>query len=425
MDRGSPELYQPRGIFLEHIVSIEVLSEILSPSHIVVNVIIGEAIIKFEFKSLKRQGIRNLETDLYVTYNTNPIPYNQWLNVKAVADREALLRQLAATFHENAPWAPIISAVFAKLVEDYNKITAGVVKDLIPDTKDTPIPFLISPYIVEDSGTIFFGPPGKGKSWTAMLMAVSIDSNSTLVYNVKKSVPVLYVNLERSEASMSRRLAKVNTALGLDRNRRLKAINLRGYTLTDTIDAIKAGVLAYDLGLVIVDSMSRSGATDLNSNVDSNQIMNLLNSLQKSWMIIAHTPRDNDNHIYGSIMQEAAADVVVGIRSKPIDIGKMYVTLRVEKANEFEAPEAEAWEYTMNTYGLVSVVKTEEKLSLNAVDHGATIQQYLVEHGESTTVEIAEATKIHRSTISTELNNSEVFYETGNKRGRAKLYNCR
>jgi len=64
-----------------------------------------------------------------------------------------------------------------------------------------------------------------------MAMAVSVDAGCSEIWNVEQANS-LYINLERSERSMVKRLGGINTALGLDPARSLPFLNVRGQTLS-------------------------------------------------------------------------------------------------------------------------------------------------------------------------------------------------
>ena len=190
--------------------------------------------------------------------------------------------------------------------------------------------------IPKGTGVIVNSRPGMGKSWIVMLIAVTVDSGSTTLWNAERG-NVLYINLERSESSMRRRLGGVNTALGLDYNRPLRFLNVRGKSLVDIRDSVKDIVEKEDIKLIIVDSISRAGMGSLIEDNVAMKITDLLNNLvqetDRAWLGIAHRAHANQN-VFGSIHFIAAADVVVKLESARNLNKELGIKLTVEKQND-------------------------------------------------------------------------------------------
>mgnify|MGYP001573377695 CR=1 FL=1 len=91
--------------------------------------------------------------------------------------------------------------------------TAGAPERVLPT-------YILWPYIVREGGAVLCGPPGCGKGYIALLMAVSTDAGVSTIWPVQQA-RVLLVNLRRSDESLRQRLGNVNAALGLPRTRRL------------------------------------------------------------------------------------------------------------------------------------------------------------------------------------------------------------
>ena len=77
---------------------------------------------------------------------------------------------------------------------------------------DIALESLIYPYIIRGGGTIVFAPPGKGRSYTPLLMGVSVDAGISDIWNTTQA-KVLFINLDGSAQSIQRRIGLVNTAL--------------------------------------------------------------------------------------------------------------------------------------------------------------------------------------------------------------------
>jgi len=231
---------------------------------------------------------------------------------------------------------------------------------VIGDADANPITFLVDPYVIQGGGTILYAPPGKGKSYTGMLMAVAIDAGNQNLWPVTRQ-RVAFVNLERSTGSIARRLECVNSALGEDPNRPLICINQRGSSLTDVRDVIRKCIDTYGIDCIILDSISRAATGDLNDNRSTNQLIDTLNGLCKTWVALAHTPRGDSSHVYGSVHFEAGADIMVKMMSEESP-NKLGIALKITKANDMPPKPIQAISYMFDSIGLASaeVAKLED-----------------------------------------------------------------
>jgi len=226
------------------------------------------------------------------------------------------------------------------------------------DAERKPIEFWLRPYIMREAGTIMFSPPGRGKSFIAMLMAVSIDAGIEKLWAVTRA-KVLYINLERSAKSIDRRLGDINVALGLPRDRSLLRLDARGRTLADVWDAAKVTCEKHEVEVVLFDSVSRGGFGDLTENQPANAAMDGLNGLGPGWLALAHTPREDDSHVFGSTMFDAGADLMLRLTSSHALNGTMGVGLQGAKANDIKRPDLRYWSLEFDDDGLVGVAKAE------------------------------------------------------------------
>ena len=124
------------------------------------------------------------------------------------AERNRILNSTYSSLSE------IVTAIYTKedMKHDFRLFCAGLwdqLLDTIPigaikgNIDANPTTFLVDPYIMQGAGTILYAPPGKGKSYTALLLAVSIDAGNSNLWPVTQK-RVAFVNLERSEESIAR-----------------------------------------------------------------------------------------------------------------------------------------------------------------------------------------------------------------------------
>jgi hypothetical protein len=197
-----------------------------------------------------------------------------------------------------------------------------------------PPDFILEPFMLRGGGTIIFAPPGRGKSWTTMLMAVSIDAGRSDIWPVAGPSRTLIINLERSGPQYMRRIGAVNRALGLRRERPIAVLHARGRSLRDVIEGARRFIRREQIEVVILDSISRSGMGELNEGQTGSRIMDALNGLAESWLAIGHTPRASGDHVTGTMQFDAAADLMVKLSSEQEEDGPLGVCLELTKRND-------------------------------------------------------------------------------------------
>jgi hypothetical protein len=283
---------------------------------------------------------------------------------------------------------------------------------IIPPEEITKLIFLAEPYVLRGGGTILFAPPGAGKSYAGLLLAVSIDAGINKLWLVNQA-RVLFINIERSAESVTRRLSMVNRALGLPATRPLLILNRRGKALSDIAEAVRKAIKRYQVDLVVLDSISRFGSGDLNENLTANRTVDALSSLCPTWLALGHTPRSDDSHAYGSVHFDAGADIMVKLTSVSKD-AKLGIGLTVTKSNDTPKGRMEVLALTFNSDGLTDArpakpgefgeLALEQKMSVTQ-----EVTQYLLDHGEASANEIATDLGRNYSNISGLLNASEEF----------------
>lgn len=281
-----------------------------------------------------------------------------------------------------------------------------------------PVEYALRPYIVKGGGTLMYALPGMGKSFMAMLMAVSMDSGIDTLWNVDR-MPVMYINIERGEFSMKRRLTMVNQALGLPQNRPMMFMNRRGQSLQDIFPAVKRTVKEKGIKVVFLDSISRAGAGSLVDDQAVNKIVDDLNNLCESWFAIAHTPRGDNTHIYGSVHFEAGCDVGVLMHSQTADDGTIGIGLEVQKANDIMKPPMQLLALEFDSNGLAGVRPAEEGEFPDITPTGKplTLRGILIQYfnntgSPATATQISKAIGKDRSSIAGLLTRDATFCRT-------------
>lgn len=297
---------------------------------------------------------------------------------------------------------------------------------LAGDPERTPAKRLLGDYVLADAGTLLYAPPGEGKSNTALAWAVCQANGIDKIWTLTDAALPLYINLERSAASMAARLARINRALGLPAETPLPFLNARGKTLSDIYEAAKKTVSQEGCNVIYYDSISRGGAGSLNADDVANRIMDMLNALAPTWVALAHSPRQDATHVFGSQMFDAAADLAVQLRSQVSRDGTATgVGLEVTKANDIRKPPMSVHVFEWAEDGLIAIrhsrrgefaeLESGERRSLDELI-GTLIHQ----RGPMSGTALADELGRNRSNIATYLSKSELF--VGEMHGKEMRY---
>lgn len=277
------------------------------------------------------------------------------------------------------------------------------------DPDKTEIQTLVEHLILFEGGTVIYAPPKSVKSYLMMLLAVSVDAGVSTFFRVQQA-RVLYINLERGERSMRRRLGLVNRVLGLPADRRLLMLNERGKRLSDVYDAARKIIAEEGVKVTFLDSLTRGGFGDLNGNEEANRAMDYLNRLCPAWVAIAHTPRQDDSHIFGSQMFDAAMDIGINVRRQKKEDGTVGVGLVVKETNDTGSPPMRLMAFEFDQYGLCNV-REANRHEFPDIDDSAQsprtnadrIYDQLVAFGKCTQAELSDELRINLGTVSGEL----------------------
>lgn len=386
--------------------------------------------VEFRAAKLKdeRTGVHAL-----VTVSTTDAPL-QWsyLNIEKREDRSALATAAHGSLREE------VGKVYAKddLRRDLDafchglwdyKLSQDVPESMGGEEMLTPLEFLVKPYLLRAGGTILYAPPGRGKSYMALLWSISVDAGCSKFWPCRQ-VPVLFINLERSRQSLRRRLALVNRVLGMAVDRPLLTLNARGKTLADVLAVCRRTVAERHVGMVVLDSISRAGVGDLTENLSGNRVIDALSSLCPSWLALGHTPRQSEGHLYGSIMQDAGADICVQLNSQTLEDLTLGVGLEVTKQNDTGSFTQAIWAMEFDAELGLKGFREAKPYEFPEIEgkgrqsmHDAIVDFILEQEGADATASmIAEATGFNRVNVSAYLNKSGKFRQT--RRVKTSVY---
>lgn len=391
-------------------------------------------VLTLQAKDCRRSGT-GLHALVALTLNGQPLAYDVF-NVERDQERGKLCRsahRLLGDVHK-AAWpedtlkAALDGFCYGLRRESVADFKGGLSRG---DPDIGPPRILLGHCIVEGGGTIVFAPPGRGKSYTGLAMAISLDAGNSTIWQCEQR-RVLYVNLERSESSMRWRLSRVGACLGVGPRYEMPMLHRRGGNLADLDEGIRATTEEFRCDVAFLDSLSRSGFGDLKEDRIANSIMDTLNRMIPTWVALAHTPRGDESHTFGSTMFDAAADVTVqGITQLANDSMTVGVGLKVTMANDIPTGGLSIHAFDFDSTGLVAIRKaggTEfpQIVANKRMSLADEVEEFLlhVPGGKEAAPDIAENIGRRRDEVSRELNKNSRFVAVG-KDGRKVLYAVR
>lgn len=329
-------------------------------------------------------------------------------NIERVEDRTRLIKSVYRAF---ATPQEREAYDFGAMLHDFHEFCRGLWDAW--SARDQPLPvkgclkplsFVLAPYLVDGSSTIIFAPGGKGKSTVALLMAVSVDAGVQTFWPVQQR-RALFVNLERSADSIGNRIALVNRALGLPVERELLTLNARGRPFDALMEPLKRAIAKSGAGLVIVDSISRTGYGKLTDDDVANRVIDAGNSLGVAILWIGHTPRADETHLFGSTMFRNGADVEVRLHSQQRE-NVMGIGLEMTKANDVRPRPMQVLALEYDETGLKAVRKASTgefpELTMGQQPSMADlVEAYLLENRASQAVDVAKALGLNPASVRT------------------------
>jgi hypothetical protein len=291
-------------------------------------------------------------------------------------------------------------------------------------------PFALSPFLLEHAGTLLFAPPGSGKSMLAISMAVAMAGGLNGLWKPQPlKRPVLYINLERSAQSMRRREWMVRRAMGVtDAWTGVSYLQMRGHGLMPALRKAKPFIKERPDCVVILDSVSRAGLGSLSEDEVAMRFIDSMGTLNATWLALAHTPRADVSHIFGSIHFEAGADVMVRLTPET-SASSVGIRLDVTKANDVKKPKPGYYVLDFSEGNLLSAIRHPETTSAlqefpdltpnGPGDRRNRITEWLLRQPEAATQkEIAAGTGIAQGDVSSTIAKyGSMFQQIGIKNG--------
>ncbi len=226
-------------------------------------------------------------------------------NFSSDTTRTRLAKALAEK-RNSIDWTTVIDFL-CKNILDLSRCGEPVVDVYAGDETTEPPRYLLEPFIIENYPNIIFGDPGSLKSTFALLLAELVMlpcPENVLDLNVKpESIRVLYLDWETDLATIKWQLTLLQNGLGINP----LSIQYRrcSLPLSQDLDALRTVITTNGIRLVTIDSLGLACGGELKEAMPALEFFKALRTLNVTSLILAHSPKDNENikkkSIYGSM----------------------------------------------------------------------------------------------------------------------------
>ena len=381
---------------------------------------------------LKARDIRRERTGVHakigIFLGGGPLAFDSF-NVSRSEERQRLVKAAHKGLSEPQQAAlplgtfTLIFNLFCLWLSQEWELQRVTVRGFNPDERVVQARLLVRPYVLDHGGTIFFGPPEAGKTYVLLLMALCLVLGDCRFWDLQRR-PVCFVNLERPPDSVEYRLHRLCAALQVRPDPGLFLVHGRDIPFSMALPKLQALRRETPEIIFIVDSLSRIGAGSLTEDDVARSDIALLNSLGTTWIALGHTPRGSGEHLFGSMHFDAAADIMVSVKSERQET-RLGVSLEVTKGNDIARPPMEYLSFGFGADGLDRVGRGQsweypELVLGGKVPRAERVKQYLEDVDRATADEIAAKTSIDARHVRTLLQ-TPMFQRAG-KDGRATLW---
>ena len=251
----------------------------------------------------------------------------------------------------------------------------------------TPPKWLVFDYILENSTAMLIAPSGSYKSFTALDLALSVASGKDYHGNIVQQADVLYIAGEGSVGYRARCSAwKENYQRNIDRFYLLpNAVDLLQEQMIDIL-LEDIDILKLDLGLFVIDTLSRCNSGEENSATDMSRFIQNLDRIRNTTgctvLFVHHTGKNASLGARGSSAIYASVDT-------SIECAKQESVLTITCDKQKDAPPFEQRQFQMKEVNFLDgsslVPILDENPVVNTVDNDvlAKLEYLLSNEGQT------------------------------------------
>jgi len=247
----------------------------------------------------------------------SPHLHQAQFNFSSTVARDKLAKMMSAIYTE-ANWNDVLEQLCVYVLKHFRR--GEPVKELWSSDEIQKPQYLLYPIVQKGQPTIIFGDGGSGKSYFALLAAITIslpweDNPLGLIPALPGCIP-LYLDWEADENTHRWRLKQIQQGCDLPGLR----IHYRecALPLPDDIERIRDLITETKAEFIIIDSLGAAAGGDLNTAEAALRFISSLRQLHVTSLIIAHNSKDpntNTKSIFGSVYFRNGARIVDELKS--------------------------------------------------------------------------------------------------------------
>lgn len=306
-------------------------------------------------------------------------------------------------------------------------------------------PFLLKPFISNTGVTLFYSPGGVGKSMFALGMAVSVSSGVPIFgASPRVTGPVVYVDFEDSPHTHDVRYAAILNTYEIEDDPLIVHYKVSG-KLRDHTSRIRRVARANKAVLIVVDSMAKARNASASDADETIKLMNSLEDLGLPVFAIDHVTKSDNKDIKdggvknpNSVMAIGSTHSTDGARlgwflqqiGDP-DNGVSRFNVHNTKHNLVaeQKPRSLRVSITNNGNDIMTNLKFDVWDTVKFEDFRAeTVEEtmliWMKRNGldQSTATQLAELTKLDRSSVATSFKSSDWFEKKGKRVREGQFY---
>lgn len=335
--------------------------------------------------------------------------YRDRVNLVSNRSKSSFVKTLCAAL-------PPLTEIWRDIVENITEETLKIYREgneimLIGSIEDDNLPsYQVFPLIRADGINILFGAGAQGKSFLATFICMLVQGGVDHAGLSVEQGNVLYLDWEDNWRTVNKRIKALRKGNG-ESLPDIKHIEMAGKTIDTELADINRKIEAEEISLVVIDSFGVAAGGNQNEGDYVKTIMNKINKLKASVLIIDHpTKMDGDTPTGSSYKgtsarnvwkmqksQELGANIVdVGVYHTKANSSKLFqpIGLRIEFINDLYDQ--------IDKVNITSIEVTDNEVLTESLPVHERLENLLKE-GKKTVLQLAQGTNTNINVIRTEL----------------------